>query len=256
MEIRDLFKEYQHVLRGQQFNPDDVDYRVLDYHIPFLERLDSIENSSVALFDLYKACYQFLTNKFKFLAGYEPVEAFEKGPDYFFDLMHPEDLAKVLETSIETFRFLDSVPVAERKDYKLSLDFRIRKADGNYLRMIQQVVILELDNAGNIWLVLIINDVASQNGDAPVRRNLINLKNKKFYLFPIEEWERDTKPALSKREIEVLGLIAKGFVSKQIADKLFISVHTVNNHRQNILEKINVSNSSEAVKYAAKLGLI
>jgi len=113
-----------------------------------------------------------------------------------------------------------------------------------------------LDNAGNIWLVLIINDVAPQNDDAPVRRNLINLKNKKFYLFPIEEWERDTKPALSKREIEVLGLIAKGFVSKQIADKLFISVHTVNNHRQNILEKINVSNSSEAVKYAAKLGLI
>jgi len=62
--------------------------------------------------------------------------------------------------------------------------------------------------------------------------------------------------SLSKREIEVLGLVSKGLASKEIADKLFLSVNTVNNHKQNILEKINASNTSQAVNYARNLGLI
>jgi DNA-binding CsgD family transcriptional regulator len=61
---------------------------------------------------------------------------------------------------------------------------------------------------------------------------------------------------LSRREIEVLGLVSKGFASKEIADKLFLSVNTVNNHRQNILEKVRASNTSEAVSYARNLGLL
>jgi len=53
-----------------------------------------------------------------------------------------------------------------------------------------------------------------------------------------------------------LQLIAKGLISKQIADKLFISVNTVNTHRQRILEKLNADNSFKAIKYASKLGII
>lgn len=49
---------------------------------------------------------------------------------------------------------------------------------------------------------------------------------------------------------------SKGFASKEIADKLFLSINTVNNHRQNILEKIKASNTSEAVSYARNLGLL
>jgi DNA-binding CsgD family transcriptional regulator len=45
-------------------------------------------------------------------------------------------------------------------------------------------------------------------------------------------------------------------ISKQIADKLFLSVNTVNTHRQRIIEKLNVSNTAEAVQYAGRLGLI
>jgi len=51
-------------------------------------------------------------------------------------------------------------------------------------------------------------------------------------------------------------LVSKGFVSKEIADKLFLSVNTINNHRQNILEKTNATNTSEAVSYARNLGLL
>jgi len=60
---------------------------------------------------------------------------------------------------------------------------------------------------------------------------------------------------LSKREKEILKLISDGKASKEIADDLYISVHTVNTHRQNILEKLNVKNSHEAIKIIQNYGL-
>jgi DNA-binding NarL/FixJ family response regulator len=61
---------------------------------------------------------------------------------------------------------------------------------------------------------------------------------------------------LSEREKEILILIAKEFSSEQIAEKLFISIKTVGNHRQNILAKCDCKSSVGLVKYAIKASLI
>ncbi len=61
---------------------------------------------------------------------------------------------------------------------------------------------------------------------------------------------------LSKRELEVLQLIVDGFTNMEIADKLFISNRTVDTHRRNLLQKLNVRNTAELVKFALKNGLV
>lgn len=61
---------------------------------------------------------------------------------------------------------------------------------------------------------------------------------------------------LSKREQQVLALIDKGFTSTRIADELCISKHTVSRHRQEILGKLQVKNSTEACRIARQLKLI
>ncbi len=58
----------------------------------------------------------------------------------------------------------------------------------------------------------------------------------------------------SSREIEIIRMLSEGKSSKQIADVLHISVHTVDTHRRNILKKIKVSNSSEAVMKSVECG--
>ncbi|MHA4736512.1 response regulator [Dyadobacter sp. MSC1_007] len=65
-----------------------------------------------------------------------------------------------------------------------------------------------------------------------------------------------TVPFLTRREKEVLVLIAEGLTNPQIAEQLFISVTTVNSHRQNLLMKFEVSNTASLIKLAAGLGLI
>jgi len=62
--------------------------------------------------------------------------------------------------------------------------------------------------------------------------------------------------ALTPREQEVMRLFAEGLSSKKIAEKLFISPKTVDNHRTSILNKLGLHSTMELVRYAAKLGLI
>lgn len=63
-------------------------------------------------------------------------------------------------------------------------------------------------------------------------------------------------PVLSRREAEVLQLISDGLTNPQIAEKLFISLHTVDSHRKNLLTKFGVNNTASLIKLAAKNNLI
>ena len=68
--------------------------------------------------------------------------------------------------------------------------------------------------------------------------------------------KEDKMPPISRREKEVLLLIADGLTNNEIADKLFISVPTVNTHRKSLLEKLEAKNTAILIGRATKLGLI
>lgn len=61
---------------------------------------------------------------------------------------------------------------------------------------------------------------------------------------------------LTKREREILQYIAEGFTSPKIAQTLFISRKTVENHRANIMQKLNIHDTAGLVRYAIKIGLV
>ena len=61
---------------------------------------------------------------------------------------------------------------------------------------------------------------------------------------------------LSEREIEVIRLISDGCTNKEIADQLFLSTHTVNTHRKNIMNKLGIKNTAGIVIYAFRENII
>ncbi|NMM48733.1 response regulator transcription factor [Marinigracilibium pacificum] len=66
---------------------------------------------------------------------------------------------------------------------------------------------------------------------------------------------QDKNPPLSRREIEILKLIVAQDTTQEIAEKLFISQHTVNSHRKNLLSKLGLKNTAGLVKYALEEGI-
>ncbi|BAD63260.1 MULTISPECIES: response regulator transcription factor [Shouchella] len=71
-----------------------------------------------------------------------------------------------------------------------------------------------------------------------------------------ERAEQDLFNGLSQREVEILPLIAKGFGNKEIAEKLYVSVKTVEAHKAKIMEKLNLKSRPELVEYALKKKLL
>ncbi len=66
----------------------------------------------------------------------------------------------------------------------------------------------------------------------------------------------DPQPTLTKREIDVLRLIARGYTNSQIASRLSLSVRTVEGHRANLMDKLNLHSRVELVEYAERQGLL
>ncbi|MEM0993802.1 MAG: response regulator transcription factor [Bacteroidota bacterium] len=65
-----------------------------------------------------------------------------------------------------------------------------------------------------------------------------------------------THMPLTSREQQIVKLVAKGFISKEIASKLNITTHTVYTHRKKILKKLNLNSASELVLYAVNQGIV
>jgi DNA-binding NarL/FixJ family response regulator len=61
---------------------------------------------------------------------------------------------------------------------------------------------------------------------------------------------------ITDREREIIRLIAEGLTTNEIAGKLFISVHTVNTHRKNLLSKLDIKNTASLVRYAIDQGIV
>ena len=74
----------------------------------------------------------------------------------------------------------------------------------------------------------------------------------------------DTRPpshdlsggSLTSRETEILGYIAGGMTNAEIAEKLFLSIRTVNSHRTNMMQKLNIHNTARLVRYAVENGIV
>lgn len=65
-----------------------------------------------------------------------------------------------------------------------------------------------------------------------------------------------TRPQLTNRETEILGYIAQSLTSREIADKLDLSVRTVNTHRANLMQKLNIHDTAGLVRFAIQNGIV
>jgi DNA-binding CsgD family transcriptional regulator len=251
-----LYEEYNELLDSQKFNLNDLDYSQLEYHLHIIESIDVVDSGCISIFDLYQRKHVYFSQKFKSVLNWDPVRA-RDDMRYTNSLIHPDDLPLLYQSGIYFLRLgLSIEEMNQKKDYKAVFDYRVIGKNGNYYRIIEQQVPLELDKSGNFWLALSMVDLSPDNDlNRKFRGFVKNHRTGELFFFPPETEMQKPSAMLTNREIEILGLIARGLISKEIAEKLYISVNTVNTHRQRIIEKLNVSNTYEAIRYANERGL-
>ena len=114
-----------------------------------------------------------------------------------------------------------------------------------------------MKNAGRIELMQAIQKVVA--GEKHFGEEAIQAYLSQFTAAKRQK-EQNAPPApseiLTKRELEVLVLVAEEFTSQEIAEELFISLHTVETHRKNIMSKLDVKNTVGLARYAIQHGLV
>ena len=254
-ELAKLGQEYFQLLDKQKFEKIDLDYSVMDNHKMFLDKLSEVNNSGLTVFDLSKKEHIYISYNFSELFDYDLSEIEKQGNQYFDSKVHPDDLLGILKNGIAIIKFYYQLPISERLNCKFVTEYRILAKGNKYIRVIEQHQSLELDKKGNVWLSLGVIDISpDQSKFEGVKYQIYNYKTGEVFKNVIEN--KEEKPKLSNRETEVLQLVKDGFLSKEISAKLSISVHTVNTHRQRILQRLGANNSLEAIAYASKYNLV
>ena len=159
------------------------------------------------------------------------------------NLVHPDDLEVVRRIDKKVWEFLDTLPEEEKLTYKYIYEMRVLDR-GKYVRMIYQTRLLAFKD-DNFLAMGMIDLAPEQSANTPVRFQIKNCLTDEVVPFTIES---ATDTLLTPREREILSLAKEGMFSKEISEKLNISIHTVNRHRQNILEKLQVDNMIEAIR--------
>ena len=255
MDHSGLKRAFQELFNVFECFPEPADYELFEQKKKLLILLSDVENSSVAVFDMHRGEYAFLQSRFDDHLHYPLNDLFKKKPSYFMDLMPEKDLAFTIDTIKKTFSWLEKQESSKRKEYKLVFEYHLSDPAGNLYSFLQQCVILEQDNSGNTWMVLILNDmVPGKTNSDHLLRKVFHIPTGKIVLFKDAESSSDVM--LSARETEILGLLSQGYQSKEISDRLYISVNTVNNHRQHIISKLNTDNTNEAIRFARSIGII
>lgn len=110
-----------------------------------------------------------------------------------------------------------------------------------------------LKNAGKEEIINAIETIASGN---TFFSSQVSAKLLEHITNPRPAKEKEAGTPLSDREIEVLQLIANEYSNSEIAEKLFISIRTVDTHRRNLLDKIGAKNTAGLVRFAIQKGLL
>lgn len=244
--------------RNSTVGAHPFDKEMLLQHHPLLEKIFVMVDCGVAILEASQARYVYISDMVERALGYKAERFLEGGLNFTLSIVHPDDLPGLVRFLELELDHLAAMPVKYRLNYRSSYDYRLRCITGNYMRVLQRNVILDLDEAGNLGhMLLIINNVSHLKKDDRIIINIVSdQQTDQLYTYDTESHTFSTGNFLSKRELQILRLLNRSYSSKDIAKKLSISVHTVETHRRNMLEKTNIKDSSKLVSFAVAAGLI
>lgn len=254
-----LRKELNAFYEGQRLGEERLDYAVLKECRRKVGTATEVEGDCRVITDAAEdACFIF-GGAFSHLLGLGESTAFVKemdssDEDLIYNRIHPEDLVEKRMLEYEFFRYIDTLSSNLKLNFKATCHFRIKDREGRYVFVDNSTRILQLSPKGKVWLILCCYDFSPCQ--APVEGIGARIVNNLSGEVVDMELNGRRSRILTDREKQILILIREGKLSKQIAGLLGISIHTVNRHRQNILEKLSVSNSVEAVAAATLMRLL
>jgi len=217
-----------------------------------LEELTGENDQYFQVFDMGQMKFLFTSKNIFNMLG---ITAEEINPGHYTQRIHPDDEERLGQARSRVYKMEKEIFKAQKGSSLTSYNLRIRNEDGNYNSLfVQDYMFYSPIPYKVVFLIQVITNI-----------DWYNMKKDRFHhyagndlsLFKFPDQKLlEIGPDLSYREFEIIRMIEAGHSSKDIADKLFLSIHTVNTHRSNILEKTGKSQISDLIYEFKEKGLL
>ncbi len=196
------------------------------------------------ILDVASTTIKFTSPDIANVLGYTPEEFMM---NLFFQIIHPDDVSYFINFENKVAEFFFSLDIVRIFKYKVRSDYRLRKKNGEYIRILHHVITLQTTENGGVTKSFGIHtDITELKPEGTPTLSIIGMDGEPSYLnIEVEKVFEPTKSLLSDREKEVLFHIIHGKHSSEIAELLGLSKHTVLNHRRNILAKTGTKSTAE-----------
>jgi DNA-binding CsgD family transcriptional regulator len=222
---------------------------------PILQKLDVLleaHDQFFSIFDMGHMNYLFSSKRCTQMLGVETVKL---NLSHWLERVHPEHSEKLGMIRAQLFRIEKDLFMAGKGSIIMSYNLKMLNSLGGYNHLLVQDYFFYTPIPRKS--VLLIQVVTNIDG-YPMKKGKTHYylgDDLSLFRYP-DEGLINISSRYSIREMEIIKLISQCFTSEQIAEKLFISVHTVNTHRSNILEKSGKSTISELIYELKEQGLL
>ncbi len=243
--------------------------------IEFIERFSSTESLIGAhnpvkkllpasfILDYTQKKYIYASSKVSNIID-RPVSYFlDGGIEFGTSLWHKEDLNVYSQHVLtQNLKFLKETPADNHADFLFTCNYRVKNRKGDFKNIMQQSIFIKsADNGMPLAVMGFLFDISKFRNDRRIYHciephNTLNKTSSKEPLLDNIYFLDEKEQRLTRREIEILKYLSDDLDSEQIADRMNISKHTVDNHRRNLLRKTNSKTSIGLVRFAFTEGYI
>ena len=230
----------------------------LEPHVRKLIEMDRIYPYNATFFCITNTVtkqFEFVSKNFKAITGITTSDLKEKGMESFWSRIHPEDLQLWLESMQRLMQFtMTELTLEQRKRMSYTWNYRFKMQNNTYVQIVQNTTPIQFDK--NLKPVIGLAHYTVLTGmeqiDVCASAKLLNTNNEYETLFHCNITNNYLLSNLSLRERDIIRLLTGNFTSQEIADKLFISKHTVDTHRRNIIKKLGFESTAQLKTHFSK----
>jgi len=229
-------------------------FQNISHEQPILQKLEELMKENDQFFSVRNMSlikYVFTSEGSKEILGVEPCDVHS---GFFIDAVHPDDFERLGTGKVHMMKVTEKIFAEKGGTALMSFTLRIRNSDGVFKKLLGQSYFFYTDiPCKAVYVIQVVTNVdwcKKINPDG----HYYSGNNLSLFRFPDEKLLR-IGSILTKRELEIVKLIASGLSSKEIAEKIFLSVHTVNTHRHNITQKTGM-NTPDVIIDLQNRGLI
>lgn len=245
--------KFADLINNIKYDPNLVDYKHDILSHDAIKTLLDQKNQFCYLYDFHTQVITYISDTFKLFLD-EKVHT-KLCLKQIYRLIHPHDRNTVVAITEQVLIKATSKETDNIRDLLFCIDFRMKKTDGTYIRVLRQTYIFNQDRLGNIlYCISVYTDITNLKKNNTIEAyyyNHVLLEN-----IPIDIKPR--KPVqifhFTPQENKVLLKLTEGKDSHTIAEELNISFHTVASHRKNMMQKTNTHTVLALLRYAQKEG--